>query len=425
MTQLTEAKSGKITPEIEQVARDEEIDAGELRELIASGRVVLPKNKSRDFKPMGIGKNLRTKVNANIGSSPARSDSLEEVKKLKAALEAGTDSVMDLSTGENIDRQRRTILEESDVMVGTVPIYQVMAEQTGTSDPFCDIPPGTFLDVIEKQAEDGVDYITVHCGVTRKTLEVLKNIDRTGGVVSRGGSFLVHWMRWNEKENPLFEYYDDILDIAFKHDVTLSLGDGLRPGAIDDSGDAPQIDELVTMSSLAVRARERGVQVMIEGPGHVPLGEIKSSVEVQKSVCDEAPFYVLGPIPTDIAPGYDHITAAIGGAISASAGADFLCYVTPAEHLKLPDAGDVKEGVMAARIAAHIGDIAKGVKGAGEWDRKMSEKRSELDWEGMFETAIDSEKARKLHQEKQSGGEDGVCSMCGHHCSIKKREKKA
>lgn len=418
MTQLSQARKGILTEEMKCVSVDESMDADTLLEYVAEGWIVIPKNIRHDFPAKGIGRGLKTKVNANIGTSPLHSDIDEELSKLEAALDAGTHSVMDLSTGDGIDGCRKKILENSPVMVGTVPIYQVMTEAFAGSRSGRDISADEMLSVIEKQAGDGVDYMTLHCGVTTEALEILKATGRTGGIVSRGGSFMARWIHLNSRENPLYEHFDRILDIAFEYDVTLSLGDGLRPGSIDDAGDAAQMHELVVLGKLAERSRQRGVQVMIEGPGHVPLDEIKANVQLQKSICSGAPFYVLGPIPTDIAAGYDHITAAVGGSISAAAGADFLCYVTPAEHLKLPDAGDVREGVIAARIAAHIGDLVKDVPGAREWDKKMSEKRAELDWRGMYELALDPAKAREMRKRSEAY-EDDVCSMCGHHCSLK------
>ncbi len=417
MTQLSSALAGDITPEMECVAKEENIAVEQLREYIANGWVVIPKNINHSFSPRGIGRGLKTKVNANIGSSPFHCNLDEELKKLEIAIKAGTDSVMDLSTGEGIDKSRKLILENSPIMVGTVPIYQVMAEISEIKSG-CDISGKDILAAIEKQAQDGVDYITVHCGITMESLEILDYTGRVGGIVSRGGSFIAKWMRVNKKENPFYDNFEAILDIAFKYDVTLSLGDGLRPGAIADAGDAAQMHELVNMAKLALIARERGVQVMIEGPGHVPLDEIESNIKMQKTICNGAPFYVLGPIPTDIAPGYDHITSAIGGAISAGAGADFLCYVTPAEHLKLPDVQDVHDGVIAARIAAHIGDMVKQAGSAKDWDLKMSKARANLDWKNMYKYSIDADRARTMRKQSKVSDRD-ECSMCGHLCSIK------
>ncbi len=417
MTQLSQAQAGIITEEMKEVARRENIDPEILRQKIAQGKVVIPKNKKRSFLVRGIGEGLTTKVNANIGSSPEHHDLEEEITKLMVAIASGTDSVMDLSTGGDLDAIREAILEKSCVMVGTVPIYGVVARLAQENKEIIQMTVDGLFQEIEKQCRQGIDYITVHCGVTRNVLELLDNTPRVGGMVSRGGSILALWMKHHRKENPLYEYYDRLLDIAYEYDVTLSLGDGLRPGAIADAGDRPQIEELVILGELARRARQRGVQAMIEGPGHVPLQEIEGHIRLEKTVCDGAPFYVLGPLTTDIAPGYDHITSAIGGAIAAAAGADFLCYVTPAEHLRLPTVSDVREGVYAARIAAHSGDIAKGISEAADRDRKMSQYRRALDWEGMYEMALDSELARSKRRDSEAYDQI-VCTMCGKFCSI-------
>jgi phosphomethylpyrimidine synthase len=324
---------------------------------------------------------------------------------------------MDLSTGGDLDAIRKAILEKSCVMVGTVPIYGTAARLLQQDKQIVQMSADLLFDEIEKQCQQGIDYITVHCGITRRSVEMLEASGRVAGMVSRGGSILALWMKHHHQENPLYEQYDRLLDIAFEYDVTLSLGDGLRPGAIADAGDRAQFEELVTLGDLGRRARARGVQVMIEGPGHVPIGQVKANVQLEKTLCDGAPFYVLGPLTTDIAPGYDHITSAIGGAIAAAEGADFLCYVTPAEHLRLPTVEEVREGVFAARIAAHTGDIAKGVPGAADWDRKMSECRRALDWEGMYSLALDTELARSKRRHSEAYDQI-VCTMCGKLCSI-------
>ncbi|MBU0519952.1 phosphomethylpyrimidine synthase ThiC [bacterium] len=417
MTQLSQAQAGVITAEMREIAEQEHIDPELLRQKIAAGRVVIPKNIHRDFILRGIGEGLSTKVNANIGTSPEHFDIDEEINKLLVAIAAGADSVMDLSTGGDLDAIRSAILEKSCVMVGTVPIYGAAARLLNADKQIVQLTVDGLFEEIERQCAQGIDYITVHCGVTRKVLELLEHSPRVGGMVSRGGSILALWMKHHRKENPLYEHYDRLLDIAFEHDATLSLGDGLRPGAIADAGDRPQIEELVILGDLARRARERGVQVMIEGPGHVPLQEIEGHIKLEKTVCDGAPFYVLGPLTTDIGAGYDHITAAIGGAIAAGAGADFLCYVTPAEHLRLPTIAEVREGVFAARIAAHSGDIAKGIPGAAERDLKMSQHRRELNWEGMYEAALDSDLARSKRRESEAYDQI-ICTMCGKLCSI-------
>jgi phosphomethylpyrimidine synthase len=417
MTILERAKKGEITEEIRFVAEEEDLKEEELRSLVADGKVVIPKNINHSFRPRGIGKSLRTKINANIGSSTDHRDINEELEKLKVTLELGADSVMDLSTGEDLDRIRKELISNCDIIFGTVPIYQVVSELTAEDRSLEEMDPDRLFEVIESHGEDGVDFITVHCGVTTESLARIDEEGRIGGIVSRGGAILSNWITANERENPLFDQYDRLLEIALKYDITLSLGDGLRPGAIADATDGAQMQELLILGKLARRAREAGVQVMIEGPGHVPLDQIVANVQLEKRICDGAPFYVLGPLPTDIAPGYDHITSAIGGAISAAAGADFLCYVTPAEHLRLPTVEDVRSGVVASLIAAHCADIAKGVKGAWERDRAFSMMRKNLDWEGMYENAIDSNKARGYRKESENFEKD-ICTMCGSLCAI-------
>ena len=418
MTQLAQAKAGIVTEEMRQVAEDEHLQPEFIAEGVAKGSIVIPKNINRKFIPRGIGKGLRTKVNANFGTSEVRHLLEEELEKLKVAVEAKADSVMDLSTGGDLDAIRREILKNSPLMVGTVPIYQVMVEFACRGDSYGEITTDDIFSVIEKHAQQGVDFITVHCGVTSDSVERLEEEGRVGGVVSRGGAFLITWMKHQDRENPLYQDFGRLVEIAKKYDVTLSLGDGLRPGAIADATDRCQVQELVTLGELGHYAFDQDVQVMIEGPGHIPLDQIVLNVHLEKALCRGAPFYVLGPLPTDIAPGYDHITAAIGGAIAAAAGADFLCYVTPAEHLRLPTIEDVKEGVIAARIAAHCGDVVKGVKGARELDENMSKRRKALDWERMYQLAIDPERARQMRKQSETYMEK-VCSMCGKFCSIR------
>ncbi len=419
-TILELAKEGKITKDMKICATQEGITPEELREKIARGEVVLCKNKSALVtKPCAIGKGLRTKVNVNIGTSKDRPNLEEELKKLEVALKYGADTIMDLSTGGDLTEIRQAIRERCPVPLGTVPIYQAGVEAVEKHHKsIVEMSVSEIFKVIEKQAEEGVDFMTVHCGVTREVIERLKNKERVLGIVSRGGSFILEWMIYNNKENPLYEYFDELLEIAHEYDVTLSLGDGIRPGCIADATDAPQIQELIILGELTLRAWEKGVQVMIEGPGHVPLDQIEANVKLQKRLCHGAPFYVLGPLPTDIAPGYDHIAAAIGGAISASAGADFLCFLTPAEHLRLPTVDDVKEGVIAARIAAHVADLVKGVKGAWEWDLEMAKARAALDWKKQIELAIDPEKA-KAYRKQGGASKSKACTMCGEYCAIK------
>lgn len=423
MTQLAQAKKGNITPDIEKVAREEKVSKSSLLESVSRGEVIIPKNiHHTNISVKGIGRNLRTKVNANLGTSPDLAELKREIEKLKIARKAGTDTVMDLSTGGDLDRIRRSLLKESDVPLGTVPIYQAAVESIAEKGNITEMDPDKIFEVIEQQAEDGVDFMTVHCGLTQNSLERLRKEGRVSDIVSRGGAFLTCWMIANEKENPLYEQFDRLLEIAKKHDVTLSLGDGMRPGCIADSTDRAQIQELIILGELAKRALEEDVQVMIEGPGHIPFKEIKANIQLEKKLCHNAPFYVLGPIVTDIAPGYDHITSAIGGSYAASTGADFLCYVTPGEHLRLPTLEDVKLGVIAARIAAHIGDLSKGIKGASEWDLQMAESREKRDWKKQIQLSIDPDLTRKFREESRPHTED-VCTMCGEFCAIKMVEK--
>jgi len=417
MTQLESARQGKISPEMEKAAAAENVKAEKLRQLVASGRAVIPKNKKHQFDQiLAIGEGLRTKVNANIGTSGPCCGVQQEIEKLEVAVAAGTDSVMDLSTGADYVEVRRAMLERSPVMVGAVPIYAVATRLRLERKPLATMDVDDLFRSIEDQCAEGIDYITVHCGVTREVVRRLEHFQRIMPMVSRGGSILMHWMEKNDKENPLYQDFGVLLDIAYTYDVTLSLGDGFRPGTVVDATDGPQVEELIVIGELARRARERGVQVIIEGPGHVPLNQVVANVIIEKQICDGAPFYLLGPLTTDIAPGYDHITGAIGGAIAAAAGADFLCYVTPAEHLCIPNASDVRAGVMASRIAAHSADIAKGVMGALERDRQMSIYRQKLDWEGMMSQALDPEWAR---QRVSLSSDEETCTMCGELCAVK------
>jgi phosphomethylpyrimidine synthase len=416
-TLLQQIAAGSMPDAVKVVARDEGLDTDLLRERVAAGRVVIPMNTRRSFHPRGIGEGLTTKVNANIGTSPHHCCLDEEVQKLEASLDAKADSVMDLSTGGDLEAIRREILQRSPVMVGTVPIYALAARLEAEGRALTEIAEDEIFDAIEAQCRSGVDYITVHCGITRRSFAALRSQERTLGIVSRGGSLLAAWMVAHERENPLYASYDRLLGIAREHDVTLSLGDSLRPGSVVDATDRGQIEELITLGELALRARRAGVQAIIEGPGHVPLDQIADHVRLQKRLCEGAPFYLLGPLTTDRAAGYDHIAAAIGGAIAAAAGADFLCYVTPAEHLKLPDADDVREGVVAARIAAHSGDIVKGAGRARELDRQISEARARLDWEGMLAACIDPVTARRKREASEAADEP-VCTMCGRLCAV-------
>lgn len=423
MTQLDLARQGKISSLMRQVARLEGHDPEIIRNGLASGKIVIPNNKKRRIsKPCAIGEGLKTKINANIGTSKDSSDIPHELKKMRVAVDLGSDTVMDLSTGSRIEETRRAILAEAKVPIGTVPIYEIAINGRRRYGSIKDIRIDDMFDALEEQAKDGVDFFTIHAGVTMKALEILKENPRIIDIVSRGGAFLAEWMIDNERENPFYEHFDRVLDIASRYDITLSLGDGLRPGAIMDATDGPQIMELITLGQLQKKALRRGVQVMIEGPGHVPINAIEANVILEKSICNGAPFYVLGPLVTDVAPGYDHITAAIGGALAGSNGADFLCYVTPAEHLRLPTLEDVKEGVIATRIAAHAADVSKGVKGAMDWDVKISKARRDRDWKKQFALALDKAKPKKYRDTSRPGLQD-VCTMCSDYCSIKMAEK--
>ncbi len=414
-TQRQAALKGIVTPQMKQVAGDEGRGAGEILAGVARGTIAVPFNPlHKNCRPTGIGQGLRVKVNANIGTSADYPDLKEELKKLKAALAAKTDALMDLSTGGDINKTRRAIMAACPVPVGTVPIYQAVVEKKMTAE-------GMFS-VVEAQAREGVDFMTIHCGVTRASVAELKKHPRLMEVVSRGGALLMKWILDNDQENPFYEQYDRLLELAAKYDITLSLGDGMRPGSVIDAGDAAQIKELKILGQLTKRAWQAGVQVIIEGPGHVPYDQIAAQMRLQKKYCFGAPFYVLGPLPTDVAPGYDHITAAIGGTLAAVSGADFLCYVTPTEHLGLPEPADVKEGVIASRIAAHCADVARGLPGALEWDRAMSQARKELNWGRQIKLAIDPDKAWEIHHKRTGGKHNStkdVCSMCGEFCAMK------
>lgn len=415
---MGEARRGRITPEIAEAARYEGMDPERMRGLVAEGRAVIPKNAHHALECVrGIGEGLRVKVNVNIGTSVGYADAAEELAKLGVAERYGADSVMDLSTGGDITEMRRTILARSRIMVGTVPIYQAgIMKAHEPEKAVVDMSSDDMFRAIEEHGKDGVDFITVHCGVTRQTTEMLRVRGRTTGLVSRGGSFLLAWMLHNGTENPLYAEFDHLLDIARDHEITLSLGDGFRPGGIADATDGPQIAELSTLGELVRRARDADVQAMVEGPGHIPLHQIEANVRLEKALCHGAPFYVLGPMVTDIFPGYDHITAAIGGAIAGLAGADFLCYVTPGEHLALPTVEDVKEGLMASRIAAHAVDIARDID--REWDLAMDRARYALDWEEQFRLCVDGDRARSFrHRRGPEAGE--ACSMCGEYCALK------
>ena len=421
-TRIELAREGIITDEVKEVALDERISAEQLSQDIAEGLTVISRNSSHDIKPLGIGKGLRTKVNANIGTSRDRISLDEEMEKLDVLIKYGADAVMDLSTGGPIRDIRKLLMRKSTVSVGTVPIYEAVAKAAEEKGRIAKMSADDLFDAIEGQAEEGVDFVTVHCGLTRKTIETLREDGRILDIVSRGGAFLVEWMIYNDRENPLYENYDRLLEMSKKYDLTLSLGDGARPGCISDATDRTQIDELLTLGELRDRAVKEGVQVIIEGPGHVPLNQVELNIKMQKEICKGAPFYVLGPLVTDIGMGYDHISAAIGGAIGGAAGADFLCYVTPAEHIRLPNIEDVKEGVIASKLAAHAADIAKGVPGAIDLDNEMARRRKALDWNGQIELSLNPEKVKNYRAEVPPT-ESEVCSMCGEFCAIKTVEE--
>lgn len=416
-TQMDAAKQGIITSQMRDVLESESISQALLLEKMACGRIVIPANKEhKNLRGIGIGEGLRTKVNVNLGVSEDKNDTELEIEKVKLSLAFKADAIMDLSTFGHTKTFRKRLVELSDVMLGTVPMYDAVAQygkdikRMSSDDLFA---------VVEEHCQNGIDFLTIHAGFTRVAAERVDKNPRLTHIVSRGGSILYQWMKENDKENPFYEEFDRLLSLCSRYDVTLSLGDGLRPGSLKDATDAPQIQELIFLGELTKRAWERNVQVMIEGPGHVPLHEIVANMQLEKKLCHGAPFYVLGPLVTDIAPGYDHITSAIGGAIAASAGADFLCYVTPAEHLRLPDLNDVKEGLIASKIAAHAADIAKGIPGAIEWDHAMSKARGELDWKRMFDLAIDPQKAREYRASSLPLDENS-CTMCGDLCPIRR-----
>ena len=415
-TQMDAARKGIITKEMEIAAKKENMDVKELMEYMAKGQVIIPCNKLHtSIEPNAIGSMLKTKINVNLGISRDWKDMDMEIEKVNNAVKMGAESIMDLSSYGDTRTFRKRLTKECPAMIGTVPIYDAVVYY---HKPLKEITSKEWIDIVRMHAEDGVDFMTIHCGINKATAGRFKANRRLTNIVSRGGSIIFAWMEMTGEENPFYEHYDEILDICREYDITMSLGDACRPGCLKDASDISQIEELVTLGELTARAWEKDVQVMVEGPGHMPMNQIAANMEIQKTICKGAPFYVLGPLVTDIAPGYDHITAAIGGAIAAASGASFLCYVTPAEHLRLPSLDDVKEGIIASRIAAHAADIAKGVKGAIEWDHQMSLARKKLDWEEMFDICIDPEKARRYRAEAKPEKED-TCSLCGNFCAVK------
>lgn len=415
-TQMDAARKGIITKEMQAAAKKEQMDVRQLMALMAKGQVIIPCNKRHtSLEPNAIGSMLRTKINVNLGISRDCKDMDMEIEKVNNAVKMGAESIMDLSSYGDTRTFRRRLTKECPAIIGTVPIYDAVVYY---HKPLKEITSRQWLDIVRMHAEDGVDFMTIHCGINKETAGKFKRNKRLTNIVSRGGSIIFAWMEMTGQENPFYEYYDEILDICREYDITMSLGDACRPGCIQDASDISQIEELITLGELTKRAWEKDVQVMVEGPGHMPLDQIEANMKIQQTLCQGAPFYVLGPLVTDVAPGYDHITAAIGGAIAATYGASFLCYVTPAEHLRLPNLDDVKEGIIASRIAAHAADIAKGVKGAADWDRKMSTARKNLDWEEMFRLCLDPKKAGRYRAEAKPEKED-TCSMCGNFCAVK------
>nr|WP_308626122.1 phosphomethylpyrimidine synthase ThiC [uncultured Eisenbergiella sp.] len=415
-TQMEAARKGIFTEEMRTVAGKEKLSKEHLIRLMAEGKIIIPCNKlHKSLKPNGLGSMLKTKINVNLGTSRDMTDLEMEYEKVRSAVNMGAEAIMDLSSFGDTRIFRRYLTQNCPAMIGTVPIYDAVVYY---HKPLMKITSREWMDIVRMHAEDGVDFMTLHCGINRETAHKFKKNKRLTNIVSRGGSIIFAWMEMTGEENPFYAHFDEILDICREYDVTLSLGDACRPGCLADASDASQIEELITLGELTKRAWEKAVQVMVEGPGHMPLNQIAANMEIQKTLCHGAPFYVLGPIVTDVAPGYDHITAAIGGAAAAAAGAAFLCYVTPAEHLRLPDVEDVKEGIIAARIAAHAADIAKGVPDAMAWDNSMSEARKRLDWNEMFRLAMDPEKAANYRKASRPEKED-TCSMCGNFCAVK------
>ena len=419
-TQMEAAKAGFLTPQMEAVAKDENIDPQLLMQRVAAGSVVIPANKNhKSLRPRGVGEGLRTKINVNLGISGDIHDYVCEMEKVRVALKFDAEAIMDLSNYGKTHDFRKELVEMSPAMIGTVPVYDAVGY---LEKDLAQITAEDFLKVVRAHAEEGVDFMTIHAGINRKAVDSFKRSGRRMNIVSRGGSLLYAWMEMTGNENPFYEHFDELMDILREYDVTISLGDAMRPGCNDDATDASQISELIELGLLTKRAWEHDVQVMIEGPGHMVLNEIAANMQLEKRLCHNAPFYVLGPIVTDIAPGYDHITSAIGGAIAAANGADFLCYVTPAEHLRLPSIPDVKEGIIAAKIAAHAGDLATGLPGARDWDNRMSDARKKLDWDAMFDEALDREKAEEYFK-STNPADKHTCTMCGKMCAVRNMNK--
>ncbi|MFP4013914.1 MAG: phosphomethylpyrimidine synthase ThiC [Chitinispirillaceae bacterium] len=419
MTRVEQAKAGIITDEMQRAAEKEQLTAEQIRQGMADGTIVLVKNRLRSIDPLPIGTNTSIKINANIGTSSSKSDINEELTKMKVAVKHGADAIMDLSTAGDLPGIRKALLRDCPVAIGTVPLYEMAIFAGQNSKSVLELTADDMFGLIEQHCEQGVDFLTLHCGVTRQSVSRFKEVKRLAGATSRGGTIIMEWIHHNGKENPLYEQYDRLLEICAEYDVAVSLGDGFRPGALYDATDRVQIEELIILGDLVKRAREKNVGVFVEGPGHVPLNQVVTNMQIQKTLCNGAPFYVLGPLVTDISPGYDHITAAIGGAVAGMAGADFLCYVTPAEHLRLPSLEDVREGVIASKIAAHAADVAKGHPGAIQWDHDISRAKIDLDWDKMISLCVDPDKAR-TYRESLPPTEKELCSMCGEFCAIKR-----
>jgi len=419
MTRVEEAKAGIVSEECRAAAKREGIDAEKFAGAVADGTIVIVRNKKRDIVPLVIGSSTRVKVNANIGTSSSLSDVEEECAKMETAVCFGADAIMDLSTAGDLAAIRSRLIAKCPVALGTVPLYEMALFARNRNKSVLEITADEMFEVIESHCMQGVDFLTLHCGVTRQTVSRFREVGRLAGATSRGGTIMMEWIHCNGRENPMYEQYDRLLEICSRYDVAVSLGDGFRPGALADATDRVQIEELIILGDLVKRARAKGVGVFVEGPGHVPLHEVITNIKIQKPLCGDAPFYVLGPLVTDVTPGYDHISGAIGGAVAAMAGADFLCYVTPAEHLRLPSVDDVREGVIASRIAAHAADIARGYPGAIEWDHSISKAKADLDWERVISLCIDPQKARAYRQSLPPGDSE-LCSMCGEFCAIKR-----
>ncbi len=419
MTRVEQAKAGIITDEMNRAAAIEKLSPEQIRQGMADGIIVLVKNRLRSIDPLPIGTNTRIKINANIGTSSSLSEIEEEMNKMRVAVKHGADAIMDLSTAGDLAGIRTALISQCPVVIGTVPLYEMAVIASQNKKSVLDLTADDMFEIIEQHCRQGVDFLTLHCGITRQSVARFKEVKRLAGATSRGGTIIMEWIHHNNKENPLYEQYDRLLDICAEYDVAVSLGDGFRPGALYDATDRVQIEELIILGDLVKRARQKNVGVFVEGPGHVPLNQVTTNIQIQKTLCNGAPFYVLGPLVTDVSPGYDHISSAIGGAVAGMAGADFLCYVTPAEHLRLPSLEDVREGVIASRIAAHAADIARGLPGAIEWDHEISRAKIALDWNKMISLCIDPDKAR-AYRESLPPHDQELCSMCGEFCAIKR-----